>query len=264
MKGNTFLFKLVYSQGNTLCMLIYVEIYEKNEIVDRKDAFVLLFKNSQKWLVLQTNIFPLKTFPPTSLNRGTSQLRHLLNKIIQKYHCFLLVVRKMVQTKIFCPLLSPVKTLTQNPKILFLFFLFSPQVRFNTLSYILKLPITLLGATTLLLYQSVIAGQWHYTIFFHVLCEVQRDQIMTSHMPLVKLKVWWDHIFFKLRKPHVELMLYFEVQFYTNFFFKAQLNSCHPTEMAISELLQKEMKGLNFREAFHMPWSPLGLCFRQG
>lgn len=121
MKGNTFLFKLVCSHVNSVCMLTYVKIWEKNEIVDRKGAFVLLFKNSQKLLVLQTNIFPLKTFPPTSLNRGTSQLRHLLNKIVQQYHCFLLVVRKMVQTKIFCPLLPPVETLTQNP-LPFLFF----------------------------------------------------------------------------------------------------------------------------------------------
>lgn len=48
MKGNTFLFKLVYSHVNTICMLTYVKIWEKNEIVDRKGAFVLLFKNSQK------------------------------------------------------------------------------------------------------------------------------------------------------------------------------------------------------------------------
>lgn len=31
----------------------------------------------------------------------------------------------------------------------------------------------------------------------------------------------------------------FKVQFYTNNFFKAELNSCHPTQRAISELLQK-------------------------
>lgn len=60
---------------------------------------------------------------------------------------------------------------------------------------------------------------------------------MASHMPLVKLKVWWDHIFF--RKPHVEPMLHFKVECYTNFFFKAKLNSCHPTQRAVSELLQK-------------------------
>lgn len=67
----------------------------------------------------------------------------------------------------------------------------------------------------------------------------------------IKSLVRSDHIFFKLRKPLVELMLCFEVQLYTNFF-KAKLNICHPMQMAISELLQKR-KGLNFRETLHMP-----------
>lgn len=59
-------------------------------------------------------------------------------------------------------------------------------------------------------------------------------------------------------------MLYFQVQFYTNFFFKAQLNSCHPREMAFSELLQKRYERFELQRSFSHALISIRFVFQTG
>lgn len=152
LKSSIFLFKLLYFQVNTDCILTYLEIWEKNKIVDTKDAFSPLFKNAQKWLVLQTSIFSAQDFPTNFIKQRYITLETPVKQNGTEIHCFLLVVRKMVQTKIFCPLLPPLETLTQIPLLFFLKLFLIPSPLYFKIpsnffedSYTFIIPISIAG-----------------------------------------------------------------------------------------------------------------------
>lgn len=76
--------------------------------------------------------FSTQDFPINFIEQRYITLETPVKQNGTEIHCFLLVVRKMVQTKIFCPLLPPLETCTQIPLIFLGFF----NVIFNTLSLI--------------------------------------------------------------------------------------------------------------------------------
>lgn len=120
-----------------------------------------------------------------------------------------------------------------------------------------------MGATTFSLYQPVLQDN-NVTPSFFMACvkySTERSNYGQPHA-FGKIKsLVRSH--FKLIKPHVELMSCFEVQFYTNFF-KAKLNSCHPTQVAISELLQKRDERFELQRSSSLALISIRFVFQTG